>query len=570
MKQTPTHIFLLAAMVGALLAPGAPGRAAVDDIGMLELYELKTLTVVYPSSPASRKDSNRISAQNRAAFLSAGSNAVIRIVSDTEASKSDLGDNLLLLGWSNRLVENHGLRPPYGKSSTTVRFIDYVEQDPDLDLMFICKSPFAPEDDPRSLFFWSRIDRERDRFMTMPRVGSDWAIYSDYTVIAQGMLDHAAGWPPKRDLIAEKLDDPDIKAYVRDRQSIESGPLRLIFNPNMVPRETAAEILKIRRRAHDQVVQALGDPGAGFKLDLYIYDDEETKLKLTGVKAGAHSVLGAGEMHMTVRFARSSSIHEDVHPVAGHLLGPTASTAAYEGLAYAVEPVLLDQPLTYYAAMMINEDSMPSIADLLDEERFRKLPNARRFAASGLLMTWLRDLAGLKKLTNWYTAPDPNPDRLAAVLGSDAGRLEMRFRKWIMGQTEAHSGDISFNTALGEAKAHHIKGEYDLAAAALVRALTYKPDDLQTRFNLATTRMKTGAYREATEELRKILDGGAGRTGALTVHALLQLGRAYDLLDRRDDALAAYRQVLELPNRYHSHISAREGLDTPFTADRLD
>jgi hypothetical protein len=444
-----------------------------------------------------------------------------------------------------------------------------VKQDPGLDLAFKCRSPFAPEDAPRYLFFWSRIDQDRDRFMTLPGVGSDWALYRDYVEVAQGMLDRTEAWPPKRDPIAEKLDDMDNEAYVRDRETLTSSPLRVIFNPNRVDRQTAAAILKTRRRAHDRVVVELGDPGPGFRLDLYLYLDSETKERITGVKAGSHSVPGAGEMHMTVRFANSPGIHEDIHPVAERLLGPTASTAVYEGLSYAVEPVLLGEPLTYYAAIMLDGNRMPTVASLLDEERFRKLPKVDRLAASGLFMTWLREIAGLPKLAAWYTALDPTTERLAAELRTDPGKLEQRFRQWLTERTTHHSGDVLFMAALAEAQTHYLDGDHEQAADALTRALSHKPDDRQARFNLATARMRTGAYEDAAGELRRVLEIGAGDSGGLTVHTHLELGRVYDLLGRRDDALAEYHRVLELPNRHDSHLLAREALETPFTADRL-
>ena len=570
MNRIPPVLLLAAAMTVALFIPPGHLLAAVDDKGMIALYELESLTIVYPASPESEREINRISARNRGAFLSAGTGVRVRIVSDAEISGTELKDNLLLLGWDNQLLEKQGLRPPYGRSSVTVRFLDYARQEAGLDLMFRCRSPFSGEETTRDLYFWSRIDQDRDRFMTLPVVGSDWAIFRDYSAIAQGMLVRNGDWPPKRDPIAEKLSDPDIEAYIADRESLGDGPLKVIFNPNRVSREEAAEILTIRTRAHKQVTKALGGSGIGARVDLYVYADQETKEKLTGVKAGAHSVPDAGEMHMTVRFARSSSIHEDVHPASAPILGPTGSTAAYEGLAYALEPVLLNRPLSYYAAVMLDEDRMPAIADLLDEERFRQTPNSSRFATAGLLMTWLREEAGLQKLAAWYSSVDPDPVALAATLGLSPKKLEDRFREWVSARAASHSGDVSFRAAVEQARAHHLNGEYGPAAEALIQALTFKPDDLQTRFTLATTRMKTGAYEEAVADLNKVLEGRSGSAGSLTAHAQLQLGKVYDLLGRREQALAAYRKVLDLPDRHESHLSAREGMATPFTADRLD
>lgn len=148
--------------------------------------------------------------------------------------------------------------------------------------------------------------------------------------------------------------------------------------------------------------------------------------------------------------------------------------------------------------------------------------------------------------------------------------MEKLFRAWIASKTAIHAGDVAFSAAVEEARALHLNGEYDQAEAALILALTHKPDDLQTRFTLATTRMKTGAYGKAAEDLLKVLERKAGAADALTAHTLLQLGRVYDLLGRRDEALEAYRKVLDLPDRHESHLSAGEGLETAFTADRLD
>jgi Tfp pilus assembly protein PilF len=331
----------------------------------------------------------------------------------------------------------------------------------------------------------------------------------------------------------------------------------------------AEEILETRSRALKKVIALLGNPGADFRLDLYLYLDGETKERLTGVKVESHSVPGAGEMHMTVRMANSSSIHEDVHPVAEAVLGTTTSTPLYVGLAYALDPVLLREPLSYHMALMMDRNRVPAIPDLLDEERFRKLPNAERLASAGMFMTWLREIVSLRKISAWYTSPEPSLESLAAELGTVPAKLEKNYRQWLDDRVKPHSADVLFMKALNEAKNYHLTGEQEKAAEALARALSHKPEDRQARFNLATARMKTGAYEKAAAELRKVIESGAGGTGGLTVHAHLQLARVYDLIGRREEALAEYRLVLEMPNRYDSHLSAREGIETPYTADRL-
>jgi len=49
-----------------------------------------------------------------------------------------------------------------------------------------------------------------------------------------------------------------------------------------------------------------------------------------------------------------------------------------------------------------------------------------------------------------------------------------------------------------------------------------------------------------------------------------QLGRVYDLLGRREEALREYDAVLSLPDDHGSHSLATERKTTPATKDDLD
>ena len=92
-------------------------------------------------------------------------------------------------------------------------------------LLFAHASPFNRE---RALVFWSRMDPERDRFVVLPFLGSDWAVYRDFLVIEQGMFEAGRKWPPTRNEFAENsfglmLWDYDGFIEVTDNSFVQNG-----------------------------------------------------------------------------------------------------------------------------------------------------------------------------------------------------------------------------------------------------------------------------------------------------------------------------------------------------------
>ena len=69
--------------------------------------------------------------------------------------------------------------------------------------------------------------------------------------------------------------------------------------------------------------------------------------------------------------------------------------------------------------------------------------------------------------------------------------------------------------------------------------------------------------------LKGLLESVTDPRSRFVVFGHYQLGRVLDILGRREEALAHYRAMLDLPEQHDSHTLAREAIATPVTADHL-
>ena len=161
-------------------------------------------------------------------------------------------------------------------------------------------------------------------------------------------------------------------------------------------------------------------------------------------------------------------------------------------------------------------------------------------------------------------------EALGAVLGRTPAELESGFRAWVETRAASRRDDVLFIHAQSEAKDRYVAADYPGLIAALTRALEFKPGDVQTLFNLASARMRTGDYDGVVKDLERLLDLEQDPRSRFVVFAHYQLGRVYDIQGRRDEALRHYRAMLELPDQGDAHRLALEAIETPFTTDQLE
>jgi tetratricopeptide (TPR) repeat protein len=273
---------------------------------------------------------------------------------------------------------------------------------------------------------------------------------------------------------------------------------------------------------------------------------------------------------MTRRAARTPSPHEEIHIIARFAIGPCRLTTMYEGLAIAEEKSYRGLDLDVHAATMLATGSFPALDDLLNEEKARGMQDTRRYPAAGLLVTWIRETGGAAALKKAYGLREGTVSALGLTLGKPKDAVEATFAEWVRRRAAARSDDVSFLKIQSEAQERLTAGDYAGVVAAMKRALAIRPNDLQVLFNLASAEMRTRAYPAAEEHLKRVISLAAGpKDTTYLIFGHYQLGRLFDVQARREDALAEYRKVLELPDQRDAHRLAREAIEKPATAESL-
>lgn len=537
-----------------------PGEAA--------FVQLEKITVVYPVGPGEPVVENRRSAELRGRWLASTFKTKVTVVADDQVSDDQRKGNLLLLGWSNRVFGSAGLERPFVHGADGTTFLGIQEPNPDVDLMVFHKNPLNWSS---YIVFWSRIDPERDRFQIVPRLGSDWAMYRDFQPIRQGMFRPAHLWPPQRDLAAEAEHTAGELAAPGNRGTLDTAHYHISYDRTRTKDPEINEIAKSREAAYAKATAALGNPKEGFRIYLYVYENETVKRDATGVADPTHSVPANREIYMVQRYARSTSPHEEVHVLARTLYGPCLNSALYEGLALAVEGVWHGTDLDMHAALFRRAGKLPGPSALLDEVRFRALPDELSLPAAGALVTWLREAYGAPAFKRAYSWDDENIGTFAGYFGASEDAMSTAFSAWADAKVVALKSHLDFVDAEEEARGKQLVGDWAGMTAALTKALAAKPGDRQTMFNLASAQMRANDLAGAEATLKRLLEQQIPADEMrFVVYGHYQLGRVYDLAGRRRDAMAEYDKVLGLPDDHGSHELARERKSSPATKSQLE
>ena len=551
--------------------PGAEAESLhhpADYPGAAAFMNLETATVVYPTRSDVDVDVAKASALARARWLEKTFHMRVEVDGDDRITESQRKGNLLILGWGNRVWEADGLTRPFAHGPDGLKFLGLTEADPDFDLLLFHRNPLAWDS---FVLFWSRIDPERDRIQPVPRAGSDWAIYRDFYPVRQGMFKPLRTWPPQRDETAEAQRSTAGPARPGRLGRASSEHYDMTFDKGTISDEEAKVILKAREAALQKAVAGLGPLPQGFRIQLGVYADETDKRQHSGVGDPTHAMPWELSIDMVRRYAHSTAPHEEAHVLARSLYGPCYATALCEGLAVAVEGSWHGKALPAYAAMLRAGKNLPQAASLLDEETLRALPDDVAFGASGAFVTWLRTAYGNEAAARVYALPSPSLASVARTLGLKDDALEAAWRGWADAQVGSHKSDLDFQAAEADAKERMKTGDWPGMAEALRRALTVKPGDPQVTFNLASAQMRAGDLAGAATTLKGLLASDLKPEEArFRVFGHYQLGRVYDLLGRREEALREYDAVLSLPDDHGSHSLATERKTTPATKDDLD
>jgi len=560
--RTRTHGATLAVLSTAILAlAGSAWGADALPPGTEALSEIDDLVVVYPARPEADSALNALSAARRAGFLQVLFGVKAEPVADDAVSEEQLHRNLLVLGWDNQLIERLGERRPFRREGDDRIFLDGVRIAPDQDLMFAVPSP---HDAARKLFFWSRMDLERDRFSMLPFLGSDWAVYRGYEVLRAGMLLEHGAWPLTRNPEAESTPGDFRSGYPVQSSSAHFA---LHHPPGLLGDGERAEILDAREKALAAAAKFLAVPLDDVRIRLYVFPDDKTKEQLTGVPDPVHSLGREQELYMLPAHARTPNPHEETHLLAYRRFGPCYHTALYEGLPLALERAGGDGSLSTYAAALVATHSLPPFETLLDETGMRTLNQGRiGFPASGLFVSWILERGGLDLLGKLYARKPLTADGLAAAMGTPAAEAAAAYQAWAEAQAKEGDVEYRFQRALADAAMSGQNGDWATAIEHLTRALEMRPKDGDTLYRLALAEDKAGLPAAAEGHLRQLLElaaGGAAVAERYVIFGHYQLGRVLERQGRGDAARQEFQTVLTLPDRHGSHRMAKEALGAP-------
>ncbi len=555
---------LIAALSATLALPA--DQAGIADLGAAGLFRLDRVTVVYPAGSGDVAI-NRRSAEHRATWLARRYGIDTTVIADDQATPADLGTDLLLLGWDNALLGTERAPRPFERGEESLEFLGTEIAGTDLDLLMFAPSPYDPG---RHLFFWSRIDPELDRFLVLPALGSDWAIFDRFVPVFQGLFENGSVWPPQRNRLAEKDHRSDLEMLRATRSTRPSEHYRLDYETSRLSDERAERILEIRERALAAAASRLGTDLADVHIDLFVYADADAKLQLTGVPDPAHSVPRRGELHMIESFALSPVAHEEVHHLAYREFGPCFLTAMYEGLALEQDAREQEEDLDLRVAVMIDQGTLPALEDLVVEAHMSTLPVEQAFPASAILVRWLRESFGDRRFARAYTLQEGSLEALAGAIGRPVGKLTREWKRWTGARAKSQRDELAYLKLMAEIREARLVGDDAALAEKLRTALRLKPHEPLVLLQLGKAETRLGEYDLAQQRLEELLALPLTPDSGFRIRGHFELGRLFDVRGMRERALEQYRLVLELPANADLHLRAREAIETPVTREILD
>lgn len=531
---------LLAALGFVAWTPAAEAQQRELFSGAALIYTVPELTIIYPAGEGVDAERNRISALRKVAYLEGRHDTRAQILSDVEAlaDESKLQGNILVLGWNNQLIKETGIIE-WGEEGWD--FLG-IQRSADHDLLFYWVSPYNTT---QHFFFWSRIDPELDRFLVLPFFGSDWIVYDGYSVNEYGrFLKNELVWPPKRNGEVE-IDRRETHPKPRRTESSKYFDLHPYSNLT----DAAIErVLAARDEAWSTAYNALGiePPSEAPRVKLYVYDDSTHKEEQGSVHDPRHHMPQRQELHLTKNLAANSAPHEDAHLVARREFGPAYLTAFAEGLAVWIESKEADD-LAQFATTLIEQDQLPTVAELLDEERLRNLIRQRiGFSAAGLFVEWLYETLPADRFRSAYGSYSSEMKQLGAVIKMKPAKIEKEYRSWV--ERRAREGRSAAERAEQIAEALHFGriGDFGRTVEVLNRLLESRPNDPELLYTLAFSQSSQGDGAAAETTLGRLLSLASGLEPTRhTVYGWFLKGQLREEAGDVAGARSAYQQIID-------------------------
>ncbi len=183
-----------------------------------------------------------------------------------------------------------------------------------------------------------------------------------------------------------------------------------------------------------------------------------------------------------------------------------------------------------YACMGNSEAAITTIKTF----RRRWPREARKFDVRTMLKDLRRVARGERPQSDYWATYLHEIIELDMEFG-DYQRVESNAQRMIAAAPARPEGHFALGLACLEQE------RYDEARDALLIAHDYNPDHIATNLNLGLTYIKSGEPAQAIPWLEQVLEEEADN-----LSALYQMGKAYQRLGQRDEALAWYRRAREV------------------------
>ena len=123
--------------------------------------------------------------------------------------------------------------------------------------------------------------------------------------------------------------------------------------------------------------------------------------------------------------------HETVHLIS-RLLGRPESKAVQEGLAVSFDHEWSDVECIGWAVWFLRRDGFLKVAELLDNEEFKKQPGNYIYPLMGAFTEWLINTFGMEKYREFYQYTD-SVEGMRDVYGKSPGELNELFVEYVKG-----------------------------------------------------------------------------------------------------------------------------------------
>ncbi len=565
LSYVPYIILLIVFMISITFSLAEETKKIFPSIGIMRFLDSSPeVTIVAPTLNEKRIDAGLVSCERKKSFLERNFNMKVRIVPDKKLTDEEKRGVLIIVGKENALLKEIWEKTPIRPTPDSFFFYGEEYPNPRDSIVFTQVNPYNEEN---SILVCTSIDPDIDKIAPITVIGSDWIIFRDLAAIRQGRFFGGKALPPSYDGLAEFNNTETIRTFYGELLKESSDFYEIYFPADFDRKERIAEGAKMRDAALRDILKKIGMSPPEKKFKIFLYKDQDQKKEYTGVPGKIHFLDGRKEVHMVEEGFFADHHHDDAHIVAGFILSENASIHMTEGFAIFIDAQWKGKPLPYWSGFFLKLGKLPPLEELLDEGKFIKYMSDYSYPLIGSVVTMLIEKHGIAKFKEILGMQEVTDEALKKVTGSDLSQLGAEWIANIKKTAVLQSKEIEFSIRNDAAREYLEKKEYAAAVKEMKKALEIIPDDPQTLFNCASASIRIPDLKTAQQVLLQLLNLNLPKSEQrFIVFGHYQLGRVYDLMEKREKALAEYEKVLALPDMFDSHKQARERLDRPATA----